>query len=92
MDPKEWARLGYFHLQQAILQLLEENYPDCIGAAAIGKGIGVFRKAGKAGMNDAIVTGILNSLAEENKAERCEQTNKKGGWRMTKDEYASRCP
>ena len=92
--PKQNARLGMFHLEEAVLDVLLEarHEGDCIGAAEISKRAGIYREGGvgMAGMNDAIVHGLLSSLFGQNKVERCEQANRAGGWQLTDLEYAIR--
>ena len=91
--PKQHARMGTFYLEEAVLDvLLEARYEnECIGAAAISKRAGIFRERGDVNiMNDAIVTGILVKLSDENRVERCLQDNEQGGWRLTNGEFESR--
>jgi len=56
-----------------------------ISASDIGKQAGIYRKSGEVGMNDAIVHGILNKLAEENKV-----TRYTSAWGLTKTELEAR--
>ncbi len=88
--PKQMARLGQFYLQEAVLDVLYENYLDnpCLGPAEISKQAGIYRDRGAYNiMNDAIVQGILNTLSEQDKVERCTQTCGQGGWKLTQKEY-----
>lgn len=92
--PKQHARMGMFHLEEAILDILLEakHEGECIGAAEIGRKAGIYREAGTAQMNDAITTGVLNKLADENRVSRCQQTHypSRGGWELTDHEFALR--
>lgn len=91
--PKQHARIGTFHLEEAILDvLLEQKYEGkCIGPAQISKLAGIYRDRGDANMmNDAITTGLLVKLHSENKVLRCDQENGRGGWELTDEEFNSR--
>lgn len=96
--PKQFARIGEFHLEEAILDvLLEEHHEkDCIGPAEISRRAGIFRRGGgggdlPAGMNDAICNGMLIKLYEEGKVKRCEKVSGSGqGWKLTKEEFERR--
>lgn len=92
--PKQNARLGMFHLEEAVLDVLLEarHEGDCIGAAEISRRAGIYREGGVGmkGMNDVIVTGVLSKLFGEGKVDRCKQPNRAGGWRLTDVEYATR--
>lgn len=91
--PRQLSRMGTFYLQEAVMDILYEHYPEGygVGAADISKRAGIYRDRGPSDiMNDAIVTGILNSLYEEGKVERIEQEGGRGGWRLTKSQYNRR--
>ena len=91
--PKQHGRVGMFHLEEAVLDvLLEAKHKDeCLGAAEISKRAGIFRDRGTQNMmNDAITTGLLVKLASEGRVERCTQRNGLGGWNLTADEFAVR--
>ncbi len=96
--PRQMARLGEFHLEEAILDVLldAQHGNECIGAAEISRRAGIFREGGGGGgnvaaMNDAIVTGMLIKLFNANKVERCEQTpGGRGGWKLTDAEFERR--
>jgi len=95
--PKQLARLGEFHLEEAILDVLLEaaHEGECVGAAEISRRTGIFREGGGGGgniaaMNDAIVTGMLIKLFNAEKVERCEQAPGRGGWKLTDAEFARR--
>ena len=101
--PKQHARMGEFHIEEAVLDvLLEGKYEgECYGAAEISKRAGVFRDGGSKAidgvksMNDAIVTGILIKLNLQQRVQRCAQrvTDKGkeiGGWELTDSEFEKR--
>jgi len=93
--PRQLSRMGTFYLQEAVLDILYEHYSEGygVGAADIGKRAGIYRDRGPSNiMNDAIVTGILNSLHEEGKVERTDQEKGKGhgGWRLSDREFNRR--
>ena len=91
--PKQFARIGEFHLEEAILDVLLEakHENNCLGAAEIGKRTGIYRDRGSNNMmNDAIVTGLLNKLAEQKRVQRCEQESGQGGWKLTDKEFEVR--
>lgn len=88
--PKQHARMGEFHLEEAVLDVLLEarHEGDCLGAAAISRRAGIFRDRGDVNiMNDAIAHGILVKLADEGRVQRCKQANAQGGWELTKREF-----
>ncbi len=91
--PKQFARMGEFHLEEAVLDVLLEakHQGDCLGAAEISKRAGIYRERGSENtMNDAIVTGLLVKLADANRVQRCTQSNARGGWELTDREFAIR--
>ena len=91
--PKQHARIGMFHLEEAVLDILLEakHEGDCIGPAAISRRAGVFRSPGPTmNMNDAIVHGCLNKLESEGRVQRCTQPTQRGGWELTDSEFALR--
>lgn len=91
--PKQLSRMGQFYLEEAILDILLEarHERECIGPAEISKRAGIFRDRGKENiMNDAIVTGFLVKLSDQEKVSRCTQSNNKGGWELTEREFRSR--
>ena len=93
ISPKEHARMGVSHLEEAVLDVLLEakHEGDCIGTAEISERAGIFRERGEGivsegGMlNDAIATGVLVKLAMEGKVQRCTQTraSHQFGWELT---------
>ena len=91
--PKQFARMGLFHLEEAVLDvLLETRYEhECIGPAEISRRSGIYRDRGDLDvMNDAIVWGILNKLHSEGKVKRCTQPNNRGGFELTDQEFNQR--
>jgi len=92
IKPKKLASMGRLLMCEAILDLLYEKYSKDVGvgAAEIGKRLGIYRKAGVVHMNDAIVTGFLNELHELGKVIQKPQPNGKGGWSLSHKEYNSR--
>ena len=92
--PKQYARMGMFHLEEAVLDVLLEAKLNgkCIGPAEISRRAGIFRERGIANiMNDAIATGILVKLHDEGRVERCPQTTaNRGGWELTAKEFSLR--
>lgn len=65
--PKQLARLGEFHLEEAVMDVLLEaaHEDECIGGAEISRRAGIFREpdtpegGGVAAGNDWIVGGLL---------------------------------
>lgn len=94
ISPKQLGRFGTFYLQEAVLDTLYHhklNSKYGLGAAEISRRADIYRERGIADIiNDAIVTGILNSLHELNKVERAEQSTGKGGWKITQSEFEKR--
>ncbi len=92
LRPKQLARLGTFHIHEAVLDVLLHAYEneECIGAAEISRSAGLYRESGICNMNDALVHGCLNELHDQGKVERCTQPNDKGGWQLTREEYNRR--
>lgn len=90
--PKQLTRIGEFHLQEALLDVLCDAYPEGygIGAAEISRRMGVYRDAGIVNMNDAIAHGLLNQLHEQKKVVQAQQAKGRGGWMLTKEEYERR--
>lgn len=99
LRPKQTARMGEFHLEESVLDVLLEAYHEgeCLGPSAISKRAGIYRKSAKGdgvtavkNMNDTIVMGLLNKLYELGKVRRCDQDNGKGGWMLTDEEFQRR--
>lgn len=90
--PRQLARLGEFHLIEAVLDVLCEAYPNGygIGAAEISKRTGIFRERGVVGLNDSIVHGLINQLFDQKKITKASQRNGKSGWILTEKEYERR--
>lgn len=90
--PKQLSRLGLFYLHEAVLDVLCEHHQSGygLGPAGISEHAGIYRKQGKGGLNDAIVTGCLNELYDQGKVERKAQKNGQPGWGLSKEEYERR--
>ena len=93
MNTFEKARLGSWCLQEAVLDVLLHNYGNEAARVhnpkAIGEAAGIYRDKPVAGLNDAIVTGILNELAEMGKVKK--RGDARGaGWTLTDKEYSMR--
>ena len=97
--PKQTARMGEFHLEEAVLDVLLEAYheEECLGPAEISNRAGIYRKPGGGdggaaikNMNDPIVMGLLNKLNEGGKVRRCTQPNGSGGWMLSDEEFQMR--
>ena len=91
--PKQFARMGEFHIEEAVLDVLLEAYHEneCLGPKKISIRAGIYRERGSENiMNDAIAIGILTKLASQNRVQRCKQQNEKGGWKLTEKEFESR--
>ena len=93
LRPKQLARLGLFQLYEAILDVLLQAHPTCIGLSSIGEKAGIPKdrnedEDGKRG--DDIAMGCLYVLLEMRKVERGKQPNGARGWKLTKQEYELR--
>ena len=91
--PKQLTRIGEFHLQESLLDVLCDAYPEGygLGAAEISRRTGIYRESGPdINMNDAIVHGLLNQAQHQGKVERRNQPNGRGGWILTTEEYERR--
>lgn len=88
--PKQLSRIGEFHLQEAVLDVLCDSHPTPLRAADIGRRAGIHRDAGPAGMNDAIVHGVLNQLATQGRVERTDPSKRGSGWQLSVQEYERR--
>lgn len=95
--PKQHARIGEFHLEEAVLDVLLDarHEGSCIGAAEISKRAGIYRDRGTINtMNDAIVTGLLVKLHEQRRVQKCAQDpdrpDRQNGWELTEKEFTSR--
>jgi len=95
------ADRGVRLLQDAVVAaMVEARHAGVnLGAADISRVCGIFREpgarssgSGMAGLNDAIVTGILLSLQSQGRVERCVRTGcrSRGGWRISDHEYELR--
>jgi len=78
------VKISEILLEEAVLDTLYRDYLKNknnyigLGASDIGNEIGVYGKKGVVGMNDAIVTGILNKLD----AKKCVE-HSQGKWKLT---------
>lgn len=90
--PRQLTRMGEFHLQEAVLDVLCNAYPEGfgLGAAEISRRAGIYREPGVVQMNDAIAHGFLNQLYDQGRVEQADQENGRGGWRLTAKEYERR--
>lgn len=96
--PKQLARIGEFHLEEAVLDVLlaAALADECIGAAEISRRAGIFRDpdrkedGGVSAGNDFIVTGLLIKLRKGGRVERCEQSPGRGGWKLSAAEFERR--
>lgn len=101
--PKQHARLGEFHLEEAVLDVLLEakHESECLGTKTISERAGIFRESGAGDegaedapkqFNDAIVTGILIKLHRENRVTRCPHPTRSNakGWMLTDGEFTAR--
>lgn len=96
--PKQFARIGEFYLEEAVLDVLFETRrkfdeegakKEYLGPADISRGAGIFREPvpGTNSGTDTIVWGILNKLLKDGRVEKC---NKPKGYKITDKEYVSR--
>ena len=92
-DPRDKAAEGTSLLEEAVLEVLYEAGKEGfgLGAAEISQRTQIYRERGVQNMlNDAIVTGLLNSLHDQGRVERHRQRSNRGGWRLTAGERAKR--
>lgn len=83
MTPKQMGRLGLFHIEEAILEILAEA-PDGLQPAEISRRIGIY------GYNDpdlaltyAIVHGALIQLKHKGFVERIPISENVNVWKLT---------
>ena len=69
-------------LEEAVMSVLIEYKNGC-SVSQISKFTGLYREKGKAGINDAIVIGLLNKLHKDNRVERVGENKKNKKWRRT---------
>ena len=86
--PKQYARMGIFLLEEAILDVLLEAQlkNECLGPTAISKKIGIFRSQDN--HRGYIAYNILQKLEDEGRVERCPSV--RGGWQLTRAEFTDR--
>lgn len=94
MKPKKHARIGMFHLEEAVLDVLfaAKNKGECIGVAEISKRSGIYRSLENenSALNDSIVRGLLIKLSSEDRIEACKQANNQRGWQISEREFLYR--
>ncbi len=94
MKPKKHARIGMFHLEEAVLDVLlaAKNKGECIGVAEISKRSGIYRSLENenSALNDSIVRGLLIKLICEDRIEECKKPNNQRGWQITEREFLDR--
>ena len=69
-------------LEEAVMSILIEYKNGC-SVSQISKLTGLYRKKGKAGINDAIVIGLLNKLHEDKRIEHMDEDQSNKKWRQT---------
>ena len=87
MTPKQFARIGVFHLEEAILEVLFQADSEYVRAADITRDIGI-----KSFDNpDWIVAILLGKLEEDGRVEsRRSERGTRTGWKLTVREYNRR--
>ena len=87
-SPKQYARIGRFLLEEAILDVLLEAQQrnECLGPTAISKKIGIFRAQDD--HRSYIAYNILQKLEDEGRVERSPSV--RGGWQLTQEEFVNR--
>ena len=86
MNPKQQARLGLFHLEEAILDILCE---ESLIPSDISRNIGIRSLTEQEPQYTTaygIVHGVLIKLKEEGRVERCDDTR----WKLTEREREER--
>ena len=83
LRPKQLARIGIFHLEEAVVDVLFESGP--LGATAISNRLGVFHGEGYYGY---LVFNVLQKLETEGHVGRCRPV--RGGWKLTEKEIEQR--
>ena len=84
MTPKQMGRLGVFHIEESILEVLSEE-PDGLMPADISRAVGIQGYySGETtygrGVYYYIVRGVLDKLYSENRIERAGQSQR---WKLT---------
>ena len=71
MTPVEKAQKAFRLLEEAVLEVLREEYPNGVGPADMSKTLQIYRGAessmGGPRLNDGIVTTVLDRLEEDGK-------------------------
>ena len=84
---REQARLGQFHLEAAMLEVLleaRESGDGWVRAMAIARCADIYYRSPGPACRNAITAGILSKLYEEG---RIEQSRSGGPWRLTENEF-----
>lgn len=86
--PKQYARLGRFLLEEAILDVLfkAQQSNESLGPTVISKKLGIFRS--QETHRGYIAYNILQKLEDEGRVER--HPSARGGWQLTQDEFRNR--
>ena len=87
-QPKQYARIGIFLLEEAILDVLldAQRKNECLGPTAISKKLGIFRF--QENHRGYIAYNILQKLEDEGRVER--HPSVRGGWQLTQEEFVNR--
>lgn len=87
-SPKQYARMGRFLLEEAILEVLLEaqQNDECLGPTLISKKLGIFRS--QETHRGYIAYNILQKLKDEGRVER--HPSVRGGWQPTQEEFMNR--
>ena len=80
MDSQQKARRGIALLEEAILDVLREEYPGTLGATQIRDVLGI-EDPQRSGFRNAMTDSLIKRLAERGYVE---QTRKGGPWRVVK--------
>lgn len=83
MTPKQQARLGLFHIEEAILEVLFQANDEYTPAADIARKIGITQSYDQYSW---IVAPILNKLAEDGRVEPRIVGTQKRGWKLSERE------
>ena len=82
MTPKQMGRLGLFHIEEAILEVLSEE-PEGLTPANISKRIGIYgHPEAELSLTYAIAHGTLVKLEQKGSVERSDGSR----WRLTERE------
>ena len=82
MTPKQMGRLGLFHIEEAILEVLSEE-PEGLTPASISRRIGIYgHPEAELALTYAIAHGTLVELEQRGSVERSDGSR----WRLTERE------